>query len=162
VLNTSSASEIDLLGAIESKTQFKDTKTKERIVEGLRWIGLFSDDKVTKRDTPLDTLCATLEEKMEFGEGERDLVFLQHRFDIELADGKRETRTSTLVENGDPKGYSAMAKTVGVPCGVATLMVLDGRINRKGILAPMDAEINEPIMKELKDTYGIYLTEKTV
>lgn len=162
VLNSSATGEKDLLWAIESKTSFKDTKTKERIVEGLRWIGLFSDDKVTKRGTPLDTLCATLESKMQFGPDERDLVFLQHRFDIELKDGTRETRTSTLVENGEPKGYSAMAKTVGIPCGVATLMVLDGRISRRGVLAPMDAEINEPIMKELKEKYGIYLTEKTV
>lgn len=30
--------------------------------------------KITPRGNPLDTLCATLEQKMQFGEGERDLV----------------------------------------------------------------------------------------
>jgi saccharopine dehydrogenase (NADP+, L-glutamate forming) len=128
----------------------------------LSWIGIFSDELVVKKGNPLDTLCAVLEKKMQFEEGQRDLVMLQHRFEIEHKDGKKETRTSTLVENGDPKGYSAMAKTVGIPCGVAVLQVLDGKIKKKGILAPMDPELNQPIMDELKEKYGIYLVEKTL
>lgn len=46
---------------------------------------------------------------------------LQHKFEIENKDGSKETRTSTLCEYGAPigtGGYSAMAKLVGVPCGV--------------------------------------------
>jgi len=46
---------------------------------------------------------------------------LQHKFEIENKDGRKETRTSTLCEYGAPTGtggYSAMAKLVGVPCGV--------------------------------------------
>lgn len=35
---------------------------------------MFSDTKITPKGNPLDTLCATLEEKMQFEEGERDLV----------------------------------------------------------------------------------------
>jgi saccharopine dehydrogenase (NADP+, L-glutamate forming) len=37
---------------------------------------------------------------------------LQHKFGIELQDGTKQTRTSTLVEYGstEPGGYSAMAK----------------------------------------------------
>ena len=105
---------------------------------------------------------ATLERKMEFEPGERDFVMLQHRFEIEHADGTRETRTSTLAEYGDPNGYSAMAKLVGVPCGVAVKQVLDGTIAERGILAPMNSKINNPIMEELKEKYGISLREKTL
>lgn len=46
---------------------------------------------------------------------------LQHKFEIENKDGSRETRTSSLCEYGAPigsGGYSAMAKLVGVVCGV--------------------------------------------
>ena len=118
---------------------------------GLRWIGIFSDDKITPRGTPLDTLCATLEQKMQYGPGERDLVMLQHKFEgmcfqhvecriskqangnclVENKDGTKETRTSTLCDYGDPNGYSSMAKLVGVPCGVAVKQVLDGTISEK-------------------------------
>ena len=90
------------------------------------------------------------------------MVMLQHKFEIEHKNGEKETRTSTLVEYGDPKGFSAMAKLVGVPCAVACLMVLDGRISKKGILAPVDWELAEPLLKELKSKYGIALTEKTI
>lgn len=79
---------------------------------------------------------------MAYEEGERDFVvskilcsdvsqecmtltlgakFLQHNFEIENKDGSRDTITSTLCEYGAPigsGGYSAMAKLVGIPCGV--------------------------------------------
>ncbi|KAK6610444.1 saccharopine dehydrogenase [Botrytis cinerea] len=145
VLGSSSSTEDDLKWAIASKAKFESTEERNIIPRG----------------NPLDTLCATLEKKMQFEEGERDLVMLQHKFEIEHKDGKKETRTSTLVEYGDPKGYSAMAKLVGVPCGVAVKQVLDGTISEKGILAPMTSKINDPLMKELKK-YGITLVEKTI
>lgn|SRR5690554_3902888 len=88
-LGSSSEDEKDLIWAIESKTKFADNDEKNRIVAGLRWLGLFSDVKTTPRGNALDTLCATLEEKMQYEEGERDMVMLQHRFEIELKDGTR-------------------------------------------------------------------------
>ncbi|KEF61722.1 saccharopine dehydrogenase [NADP+, L-glutamate-forming] [Exophiala aquamarina CBS 119918] len=162
IIGATSSKESDLAWGISSKTTFADTPEKERIISGLKWIGVFSDKAITPRGNPLDTLCATLEEKMQYEKDERDMVMLQHRFEIEHKDGSKETRTSTLVDYGDPKGYSAMAKLVGVPCGVACLMVLDGRIKQKGILAPVTWDLAEPLLTELKDNYGIYLTEKTV
>lgn len=162
VLGIDSSNQADLEAAVLSKARFDSPEEKQRILSGLRWVGIFSDDKITPRGNPLDCLCATLEKKMQFEEGERDLVFLQHKFEIEHKDGSRETKTSTLVEYGDPKGYSAMAKTVGVPCGVAVKQVLNGTISEKGVLAPMNSKINKPIMKELKEKYGIYLIEKTL
>lgn len=162
IVGASSSSQSDLESTIVSKATFDSPEEKKRILSGLRWIGLFSDEKISPRGNPLDTLCATLEKKMQFEEGERDLVMLQHKFEIENKDGSRETRTSTLVEYGDPKGYSAMAKLVGVPCGVAVKQVLDGTISERGILAPMNSKINDPLMKELKEKYGIFLKEKTI
>jgi saccharopine dehydrogenase (NADP+, L-glutamate forming) len=94
---------------------------------------------------------------MQFEEGERDLVILQHKFEIENKDGSRQTRTSTLCEYGAPTGsggYSAMARLVGIPCGVAVKQVLDGTISDRGVIAPMNSKINDPLMKELKEQYG--------
>jgi saccharopine dehydrogenase (NADP+, L-glutamate forming) len=61
----------------------------ERILKGFKWLELFSDKPVQRRGTLLDTLCATLEEKMQYEEGERDMVILQHKFEVELKDGTR-------------------------------------------------------------------------
>jgi saccharopine dehydrogenase (NADP+, L-glutamate forming) len=162
ILKASSNKESDLSWAISSKTKFGDNSEKDRIMAGLRWVGLFSEDPIIPRGTPLDTLCATLEKKMQYEEGERDMVMLQHKFGIEHKDGSKETRTSTLIDYGDPKGYSSMARLVGVPCGVCSLMILDGRISEKGVLAPVKWSLAEPILNELKDKWGIEMVEKTL
>ncbi|KAM0285989.1 hypothetical protein ACHAQH_001178 [Verticillium albo-atrum] len=162
IVAASSSNAADLEKAILAKATFDSPEDQQRILGGLRWIGVFSDEQTIARGNPLDTLCATLEKKMQFEEGERDLVMLQHKFIIEHKSGERETRTSTLVEYGDPAGYSAMAKLVGVPCAVAVKQVLNGTLAEKGVLAPMTSKINNPLMKELKEKYGISMVEKTV
>nr|OQO24674.1 Saccharopine dehydrogenase [NADP(+), L-glutamate-forming] [Rachicladosporium sp. CCFEE 5018] len=165
ILGASSHSEADLVLAVAGKTSFKDEEERNQIIAGLRWIGVFSStERIEPRSTPLDVLCASLEKKMQYEKGERDMVMLQHKFFIEWADGKKETRTSTLVEYGEPEGsggYSAMAKLVGVPCAVAVKMVLDGEIKDRGVLAPVTPELSEPIRIKLKEQYGIELTEKS-
>lgn len=40
---------------------------------------------------------------------------------------------------------------VGVPCAVAVKQVLNGTIAEKGVLAPMNSKINDPLIKELKE-----------
>ena len=79
----------DLIWAVSSKSQFPSTEEKNRIISGMKWIGLFSDTPITPRGNPLDTLCATLEEKMQYEEGERDMCMLQHKFLVEYKDGKK-------------------------------------------------------------------------
>lgn len=86
----------DLLEAISSKAKFPSTEEKNRIISGMKWIGLFSDTPITARGNPLDTLCATLEEKMKYGEGERDMCILQHKFQIEYKDGKQVPLPKTV------------------------------------------------------------------
>lgn len=67
-----------------------------------------------------------------------------------------------MVEYGDPNGYTAMAKTVGVPCAVAVRLVLNGTISDRGVLAPMNAKINDPLIQELKEKYNIECKEELV
>lgn len=160
-LGASSSSEKDLIWAISSKTTFDSTEDKDRIMNGLRWLGLFSSKDIKTRGNPLDTLCATFEEKMQYEKSERDFVLLQHKFDIEHKDGSRETKTSTLIEYGNPDGYTAMGRLVGVPCAVATEMVYEGTIKTRGILAPMDVSLASTLRKALQK-YGINMIEKTI
>lgn len=161
-LGAASSDEKDLIAAIDSKTTFPNSDERERILAGFRWIGLFSDEPTIPRGNALDTLCAVLEQKMQYAPDERDMVMLQHKFEIENADGSKEVRTSTLCEYGNPEGYSAMAKLVGVPCGVAVKQVLDGTISKKGILAPMTIDICAPLIKTLQEEYGVDMIERTL
>lgn len=152
-----------LISVIDSKTKWKSEDDRNRILSGFNFLDFFNDDEVIiPRGNPLDTLCATLESKMQYDRDERDLVILQHAFGIEWADGRKEKRTSTLVQYGEINGFSAMAQTVGYPVVIATKMVLDGRIKGPGLLAPYSPEINNPIMEELKQKYNIFLEENSV
>lgn len=98
---------------------------------------------------------------MQFEEVERDLVMLQHNSKSNIRmDPRRPAHlpwSSTVIQ----KGYSAMAKLVGVPCGVAVKQVLHGTISDKEILAPMSSKISNPLVEELKK-YGITIVEKTI
>ena len=109
----------------------------------------------------LDTLCANLQGKCAYEEGERDMVVLQHKFGIVTADGQNRTLTSTLLDYGVPNGTTSMAKLVGVPCAVATRFVLEGNpaLKQPGILAPHSFEVAEPIRQELLKE-GIAMEER--
>ncbi len=155
MVGASSTSESELIAAIKSKVSFESAQEEETIIRGLRWLDLFSTKApVTVRGTaaqeaeqvagnPLDSLCATLEEKCAYAPGERDMVMLQHKFEIETANGEHKTLTSTLLDYGIPHGVSSMAKLVGVPCAIATRLILEGHpaLSKTGILAPYTKDI---------------------
>ncbi|KDR71531.1 hypothetical protein GALMADRAFT_253864 [Galerina marginata CBS 339.88] len=158
------AEESTIVNRIKEVCQFPTDAEADRIISGLRWIGLFSSSPLTARaGNLLDTLCAQLETLMAYAPGERDLVLLQHKFVIEWADGSTETRTSTLEAYGAPtgQGHSAMALTVGLPCGIAVQLVLDGVLSEPGVHAPYSKEICDPI-RELLEREGLGLIEKVL
>ncbi|KAI0704764.1 saccharopine dehydrogenase [Earliella scabrosa] len=161
-IGAADASESTLVAKVQEICKFPDEGESRRIISGLKWIGLFSSEKAAIRDgNLLDTLCAQLETLMAYAPGERDLVMLQHKFVVEWADGKQDTITSTLEAYGDPSGHSAMALYVGVPCGIAVQLVLDGKLNTPGVLAPYSREICDPI-REVLEAQGMGLVEKVL
>lgn len=62
---------------------------------------------------------------------------------------------------GDPTGHSAMALTVGLPCGIATQLVLDGVLSTPGVHAPYTKEICDPIRKIL-ESEGLGMVERVL
>ena len=83
-------SEGSMISCIKELCNFSSETESERIINGLRWIGLFSTSEATVRgENLLDTLCAQLKQKLSYLPGERDLVMLQHKFVIEWEDGKK-------------------------------------------------------------------------
>lgn len=47
ILGAASSSEKDLVAAVDSKVTFKDAGERQRILAGLRWLGLFSTENVS-------------------------------------------------------------------------------------------------------------------
>ncbi|KAF7318929.1 Saccharopine dehydrogenase [Mycena chlorophos] len=162
VSGAADAEESTLISRINEICVFSSEAESKRIADGLRWMGFFSSQKVViVNDNLFDTLCAHFEGLMKYGEGERDLVMLQHRFVVEWADGKQDTITSTLEAYGQPGGHSAMALTVGIPCGISCQLILDGVINTPGVHAPYSKEICDPI-REKVEAEGLGLVERVL
>jgi alpha-aminoadipic semialdehyde synthase len=112
----------------------------------------------------LDAFSAVLEKKLQYNRelGERDLVILTHEIGIEDVAGKKKTHFSTLALYGSPDGYSAMAKTVGLPAAIGTELILEGALNKfKGCVAPVHAEIYNPVLERLHGE-GIKIVDTVV
>ncbi|RKU44552.1 hypothetical protein DL546_001685 [Coniochaeta pulveracea] len=158
-----SPDEPELVEKVDQLCTFSSPSVREQVLAGLRWIGLFSNEQAAVRGNLLDTLSTRLEKLCSFGPGERDLVVLQHKFLVRWKDGSEDIITSTMELFGEPDGHSAMAKSVGVTCGIATQMLLDGLapLGQPGVLAPYNEEICRPLRAKL-EAEGISLVEKVL
>lgn len=55
------------------------------------------------------------------------MIVMRDSFGIRHSSGHLESKTIDLVVYGDVNGFSAMAKTVGLPTAMAAKMLLDGK-----------------------------------
>lgn len=125
----------------------------------LEWLGLFEDKKIGLKDaTPAQILQHLLEEKWALAEDDKDMIVMWHLVKSEK-DGISKRKESSMVVIGDDQHRTAMAKTVGLPIGIAAKHILLGNIETTGVCLPTKPSIYEPILKELKD-YGIVFNEK--
>ncbi len=95
-----------------------------------------------------DILQLALEKKLVLHPDDRDMIVMLHEIGYSLK-GKEKTIRSSLVVKGENNLRTAMAKTVGLPLGIAAKMVLSGVINMQGLHIPTSAGIYEPVLKEL-------------
>lgn len=122
-------------------------------------LGLLDEELVDKCVTPFNTIRSRIIQRYPFKTGENDLIIMKIIFGIEWPDKTTEEKSLSLVVYGEQNGgFSAMAKTVGYPAAIAAKMVLEGEIQRKGMIVPLQPEIYHPLLKRLKDE-GIYARE---
>jgi saccharopine dehydrogenase-like NADP-dependent oxidoreductase len=104
-----------------------------------------------------DVLQFAMEHKLALKPGDRDMVVMMHELEYTM-DGKSHYLNSSLVTQGEDHIRTAMAKTVGLPLGIATRLILEGKINLKGLHIPIVPEIYEPVLEEL-ERYNIRFQE---
>lgn len=133
----------------------KDSKMMGR----LSWLGIFDDTKVGVQGlTPAKILQKILEAKWKLGPGDKDMIVMQHQFDYEK-DGVEKKRFSTLVYVGEESPHTAMSVTVGLPLAIVARRILEGHYTQTGVQLPIQADIYNPVLKEL-EAYGIRFVEE--
>lgn len=130
-------------------------------LERLRWSGLFTAEHVgLDKGTPAQILEHILNKKWKLKPEDKDFIVMWHRFVFEQNGAVKEIQASLAVTGTDSQ-HTAMAKTVGLPLGIATTLLLTGRIKSRGVVIPIAAEFYNPILEELK-LHGIVLTEREI
>lgn len=128
------------------------------IMEKLRWLGLFEDAIIPMNEaSPAAILQQRLMEKWKFHPGDLDRIVLHHELHYHIG-GSPQLKRSSLVVTGEGGEYTAMAKTVGLPMGIAAKLLLTGKLKITGVQMPVMPELYVPVLREL-ESLGIRFVE---
>lgn len=130
-------------------------------LKNLQWSGMFSKDPVgLKQGTPAQILEHILNKKWKLSDHDKDQIVMWHRFVYELKNKQHEIQSS-LVATGTDSTFTAMAKTVGLPLGIAAKLLAQNKITARGVVIPTTPQFYEPILNEL-GTQGVTFRESKV
>lgn len=128
-------------------------------IQKLKWMGMFDYEPVgLEGGTPAQILVHILNKKWKLAPQDKDMIVMWHRFKFVQNNEQKEIQASLVVE-GEDAVHTAMAKTVGLPLAIASKLILQDKIKKRGVTIPVDAEIYEPVLAELK-TLGVELVER--
>lgn len=132
----------------------------DEIWEKLLELDLFDAHKKVglKNATPAQILEKILKENWTLQPNDKDMIVMQHLFGYEL-NGKKHQLKSSMVYLGENQIHTAMAKTVGLPVGIAAINILNNKIKLKGVELPIHKEIYDVVLKELSNN-GIKFIEE--
>lgn len=136
----------------------QDDSTWSKLLE----LDLFNSKKIIsiKKATPAQMLQKILEDQWTLAEDDKDMIVMYHKFGYQVH-GKKEQIDANMVVLGENRTHTAMAKTVGLPVAMATLLILNKKITTPGVQIPIKKEVYEPILKELT-SYGVVFNEYKV
>ncbi|MBC7508331.1 MAG: saccharopine dehydrogenase NADP-binding domain-containing protein [Ferruginibacter sp.] len=127
----------------------------------LQFIGLFDELQVPAvAKTSADVLQYLLETKLFMQPSDKDMIVMLHEIEFTL-EGKTTKIESSLIVKGEDSLRTAMAKTVGLPLGIAAKLILNRDLPLTGLHIPTIKEIYEPLLRELK-LNGITFTETEI
>jgi saccharopine dehydrogenase-like NADP-dependent oxidoreductase len=103
--------------------------------------------------TAADVLQYLLETRLAMRPEDKDMIVMRHEIGY-VSGGKQLRRACTLVVKGEDALHTAMARTVGLPLGIAAKLLLEGKVALRGVQIPVAPELYEPLLREL-DEEGI-------
>lgn len=112
-------------------------------------LGLFENEPLPDGSrNPAKILQKLIEKNWRMKETDRDMILMLHEFEY-FRENQIHSLRSSLVVMGENALRTAMAKTVGLPLGIAAKLILEGKMPLTGLHIPIIPEIYEPVLKEL-------------
>ncbi len=122
-------------------------------------LGLFQNEPLPAgAHTSAKILQVLLERNWKMKAADKDMILMLHEFEY-LLNNRRFYLRSSLVVKGENALRTAMAKTVGLPLGIAAKLILENKMTITGLHIPIIPEIYEPVLEELA-LEGIYFREE--
>lgn len=138
---------------------YLDYSLSEEVLDKMEWLGLFSEEKIPiDAGGNIDVLVHLMIDKLAYKEGEKDMVILRDEV-VSEKEGKKEIFTSKLIDYGTIGDDTAIARTVSLPAACAVHLILEGKINERGVYIPTSPDIYRPVLSELENV-GIKMEEK--
>ena len=129
----------------------------------LFYLGMDDEETIIDKGfcSAADVMQLVLEKKLALQPEDKDMIVMLHEIEFENPKSQipNSKISSSLVVKGENSLRTAMAKTVGLPLGIAAKLILNGTISLKGLHIPTAKEIYEPVLKEL-EKYGIKFREE--
>lgn len=134
---------------------------ESEVMHKIKWLGMFSNEPIgLKEGTPAQILEHILKKKWTLTNDDDDMIVMWHKFNYLDDKGEEHEEHATMVSIGEDPINTAMSKSVGLPLGIATKLILEGEISTPGVLIPIHREIYSPILKELKQFGFDFIEEK--
>ena len=127
----------------------------------LDFLGLFKEDLVpSSAKTSADVLQYLLETRLAMKPADKDMIVMLHEIEY-VHSGVTTKIESSLIVKGEDSLRTAMAKTVGLPLGIAAKLILNDTIRLTGIHIPTIKAIYHPVLTELENA-GIRFREREI
>jgi len=140
--------------AFKDPTQFDlvaSAHDGNKVLQQLYFLGMDDEETIINKGliSAAEGLQFALENKLALEHSDKDMVVMLHDIDYEV-NSQHHQVISSLIVLGKDSIHTAMAKTVGLPLGIAAKLILNGTIKLSGLHIPIIKEIYEPVLKELR------------
>jgi saccharopine dehydrogenase (NADP+, L-glutamate forming) len=131
---------------------------RSEFVKQLHFLGLETNEALPENFIcSADILQHVMEKKMVMKDDDKDMILMLHEIEYTV-NNQSSKANSTLIVKGEDNVRTAMAKTVGLPLGIAVKLILQQKIKLTGLHIPTVPQIYEPVLDELEN-HGIKFRE---
>jgi saccharopine dehydrogenase-like NADP-dependent oxidoreductase len=116
-------------------------------------LGIFDEIRVPENaENSADILQYLIETNLPMGPQDKDMIVMSHEIEYKTGEIPHAIRSNLIVQ-GESSRKTAMAKTVGLPLGIAAKLILQKKIKVRGLHIPILPEIYHPVLKELETNH---------
>jgi hypothetical protein len=129
------------------------------LIKQLFFLGLADQTLINKGlCSAAEVLQFIIEKRWDLAPNDQDMVLMIHEIEY-ILNSKLENSKSILKVIGENNKLTAMAKTVGLPLGIAAKLLLEEKLTIRGLHIPIHESIYSMVLKEL-EFFGIKFQEQ--